>query len=436
MSTLGKPRILVIDDTPLNLLLLMNILKADYAVTLAESALAALPLLQDESFDLVLLDIMMPGMDGFEAFGKIREIPRHARTPIIFVTASEDRGSERRGLDLGAVDFIFKPIRVDLVRLRIRNILHCAQVEEELKASEERLQYVMAATGEGVWDWNVAANLVVHNASWCRILGLDDDCLEHSLDFFADLIHPEDFAAVQAALYACLNGKADYQSEHRLRHADGHYIWVADRGRLVQRDAVGQPVRMVGSISNIDRRKQSEEEIHRLAFYDALTGLPNRRLFLDRLQQAQIKAGRSGQCGALMFIDLDRFKELNDTHGHAQGDALLIQVGRRLQEAVRRQDSVARLGGDEFVVLLEGLSGSEAVALERARGVGEKILRALNRPYLLGELDFTSTPSIGLTVFARDCAGVDEVLARADRAMYAAKSAGRNGIRSELLRRA
>jgi len=143
---------------------------------------------------------------------------------------------------------------------------------------------------------------------------------------------------------------------------------------------------------------------------------------------------RSGECGALMFIDLDRFKELNDTHGHALGDALLVQVGGRLQDAVRRQDSVARFGGDEFVVLLENLADSTEQAMQKARGVGEKILKVLNQPYLLGELDYASTPSIGLAVFGRDCDSLDEVLAQADRAMYAAKKAGRNAIMTEMLR--
>lgn len=434
MSTFDKPRIMVVDDTPLNLLVLMNVLKEDYDVTIVESALLALPLLAEEAFDLILLDIMMPEMDGFTAFGKIREIPGHERTPIIFVTASTDRTSERYGLQLGAVDFIFKPIRADLVLLRIRNILHTRHVERELQASEKRLQYVMAATGEGVWDWKITDNTVEHNVSWCRILGLPDDCLVHPLEFFADLIHQEDFASVQEALYECLYGSGNYQSEHRLRHADGHYIWVSDRGQLVQRDAEGQPARMVGSMVNIDRRKQNEAEIHRLAFYDALTGLPNRRLFLDRLQQALHKTQRAGQCGALMFIDLDRFKELNDTHGHAQGDALLIQVGVRLQEAVRRQDSVARLGGDEFVVLLENLDEKSDQALIKAQGVGDKILNVLNQPYLLGSLEYSNTPSIGLVVFSQDCNTLDEVLAQADRAMYAAKKAGRNALMSEVLR--
>jgi diguanylate cyclase (GGDEF)-like protein len=129
-----------------------------------------------------------------------------------------------------------------------------------------------------------------------------------------------------------------------------------------------------------------------------------------------------------MFIDMDRFKELNDTHGHACGDALLIEVGRRLQAAVRRQDSVARLGGDEFVVLLEGLAGHRDEALAQAQRVGEKVLATLNRPYRLGQIDYPSTPSIGLTVFDGSCASLDTVLSRADRAMYAAKSAGRNTL--------
>lgn len=432
MAARRRQRILAIDDTPLNLALLLRALDKEYDVTLLETAEPGLALLKNEIYDLILLDIMMPGMDGFTAFRKIRELPLHADTPIIFLTAADDHSTEKQGLGLGAADFIFKPIRIDLVKLRIKNALRLVQVGIEQKLSEERLRYVMEATGDGIWDWDIASNSVAHNRSWCSMLGLDDACLTHPLEFFADLILPADFPAVQANLYSCLQGSSAYRSEHRLRHADGSHIWVEDRGHVVQRAADGQPIRMVGCIKNIDRRKRDEEEIRRLAFFDTLTELPNRRLFLDRIEQAILRVQRCNQTGALMFIDMDRFKVLNDNHGHAMGDALLIEVGARLQKTVRRQDTIARIGGDEFVALLEGLSGNLQEAAEQASRIADKMLQALNEPYDLPTIIYKSTPSIGLTLFDKRSKTIDEVLGRADSAMYAAKNAGRNTIRTEL----
>ncbi|MBS0368933.1 MAG: diguanylate cyclase [Proteobacteria bacterium] len=425
----GKPRILAIDDTPTNLYTLGMALAGEFDLQIASSGPEGLVMARESPPDLILLDVMMPGMDGFETCRRFKAEPALAKTPIIFVTALSDLESELSGLSLGVADYIIKPFKVELVKLRIRNILRISSLSQELKASEECLRYVMEATGEGVWDWRMPDGVVHHNASWCRILGLDMSFLTHPVDTFMNLIHPDDRARVQRVLGACLAGDGVYASEHRLRHTCGHYVWVADRGRIVERAASGEPTRMVGSIANITERKRHEAEIHHLAYFDVLTELPNRRLLIERLQQAVLRNQRNKQFGALMFLDMDRFKHLNDTHGHAKGDELLIEVASRLRGCVREQDTVARLGGDEFVVMLENLSGPFDEAIVNARAVGNKILQALNGPYRLGELSYTSTPSIGLTLFSGKDDGIDGILKRADVAMYAAKSAGRNTLR-------
>ena len=244
-------------------------------------------------------------------------------------------------------------------------------------------------------------------------------------------MHPDDLGAVRRALGLCLTGDGDtpYVSEHRLRHSEGHYVWVADRGQVVERNPDDTPARMVGAVKNIDERKRYEAEIHRLAFYDALTGLPNRRLLHDRLDQAFIRNGRNGTQGALLFLDMDRFKALNDSHGHAMGDRLLVEVARRLTGAVRQQDTVARLGGDEFVIMLESMAGPADTVLANARAIGHKILTALNQPYDLGGLTYSSTPSIGLALFEGNPALANETMRRADIAMYSAKANGRNNLK-------
>jgi diguanylate cyclase (GGDEF)-like protein len=190
----------------------------------------------------------------------------------------------------------------------------------------------------------------------------------------------------------------------------------------------GRPI-FIGLVRDITQRRQDEEEIRRLAFYDPLTSLPNRRLLMDRVKQALVSSARTGQHGALMFLDLDHFKQLNDTLGHDIGDELLTQVAQRLRHCVREGDSVARLGGDEFVVLLESLSIQPAEAAAQAEAVAGKVLYALGNPYQLREHTYSSTPSIGIVIFLEDSETMDELLKKADVAMYQAKSAGRNTIR-------
>ena len=195
------------------------------------------------------------------------------------------------------------------------------------------------------------------------------------------------------------------------------------------RDQDGRITHFVAMHADISQRKAAEEEIAHLAFYDSLTRLPNRRLLLDRLHQALATSARSGRQGALLFIDLDNFKTLNDTRGHDQGDLLLQQVALRLVDCVREDDTVARLGGDEFVVMLEYLSVNPQEAATQTQVVGEKILDRLNEPYLLEGYEYHITPSIGITLFADHHDTVDELLKRADLAMYQAKAAGRNTLR-------
>jgi diguanylate cyclase (GGDEF)-like protein/PAS domain S-box-containing protein len=191
----------------------------------------------------------------------------------------------------------------------------------------------------------------------------------------------------------------------------------------------GEATSRIGSFFDISERKQNEAEINNLAFFDPLTQLPNRRLLIDRLRHSLASVARTGAQGAVLFIDLDHFKTINDTQGHAVGDMLLCEVARRLNACVREGDTVARLGGDEFVVMLENLSEGAGDAVAQASAAGEKILAALNQPYVLGSLTFHSTSSIGISLFRGREATVDDLLKRSDMAMYEAKMAGRNTLR-------
>jgi len=195
----------------------------------------------------------------------------------------------------------------------------------------------------------------------------------------------------------------------------------------VKSDA-GQVTHYVGTLADITERKNAESEINNLAFYDPLTGLPNRRLLLDRLRQAIAASGRTGKFAALLFIDLDNFKDLNDSRGHQMGDLLLQQVAGRINACTREGDTTARLGGDEFVLMLENMSSDASEAAEQARVVGEKVLSSMNQSYQLAGFAHHSTPSIGITLFSGHQENTDDLLKRADLAMYQAKAAGRNTL--------
>ncbi len=424
-----RPKVLAIDDHPENLVVLGAALKGEFDFQFATSGEAGIRLAEKSTPDLILLDVMMPEVDGFETCRRLKSNPMLMHVPIVFITALNDIETEAAGLSLGAADYITKPFKAELVKLRVHNIIRLTRVSQQLKDSEERLRLVMNATGDGIWDWNIETGKVQHNATWCTILGLSEKYLEHDVDRFLDLIHPEDVASVRESIAAAVEHDRTYSSQHRMRRCDGHYIWVEDHGQVVRRDAHGKALRMVGAISNIDARKADEAQIHRLAFYDSLTELPNRRLLLNRLQQSLVRNQRSRGYGALMFMDLDRFKMLNDTHGHSQGDLLLIQVAQRLLTCVREQDTVARFGGDEFVILLEDLSVDRQSAMRDTLAIGNKVLETLDEPYQLLDLTYSSTPSIGITLFSDKSESVDAILKRADEAMYAAKAAGRNTIR-------
>lgn len=301
---------------------------------------------------------------------------------------------------------------------------------QALGQSESRLNQIMAVNHEGIWDWDIKADKVIHNQSWADLIGLTDDLLEHPASVFFDAVHPEDREKVSYAVEECFKSQGHYRLEYRfIEMTTGKEVWVQDRGDVVERDSDGNPLRMVGGFYEVTERKQAEEAIENLAFYDPLTQLPNRRLLQDRLQQEMAVTERSKRVCALMFIDLDDFKTLNDTLGHDTGDELLRQVSVRLRECVRDCDTVARLGGDEFVLMLPDMDSDWNDAATHAEQVAQKVLRVLNQPYQLSSTPYHITPSIGVKLFSGHRETLEELLKHADLAMYQAKAKGRNTVR-------
>ena len=306
-----------------------------------------------------------------------------------------------------------------------------AQVRnEERAAAAERVELALNGANLGLWEWQMASDVRTFDARSAAMLGYVPDELALDHGEWRLLMHPDDLAVLEQALAQHLADRSrPYEAEYRMRHRNGHWVWLQSRGKVVDRAQDGTALRMVGTRMDISARKLAEAEIAHLAFYDGLTGLPNRRLLLDRLGHAITRGERGGCHGAVLFVDLDNFKQLNDTMGHDMGDRLLEMVAFRLQQVMRDSDTVARLGGDEFVILLDNLGGSPALAAAHADIVANKILQALGLPYPLDGQDLRSTPSIGIVLFGEGHHTINDLLRQADMAMYEAKAAGRNTYR-------
>ncbi len=312
------------------------------------------------------------------------------------------------------------------------------QREIALEESEFRWKFAIEGAGDGLWDWDIQSNRVFYSKKWKAQLGYTDDEISDSLDEWESRIHPDDKAATFAAVESHFSGRtSSYQVEHRLRCKDGSYKWILTRGLVVSVDDNKKPLRVIGTHTDITERRHMTEQIRHQAMFDNLTQLPNRRLFEDHLTQAMAASKRYNNYGALMFIDLDNFKPLNDTHGHEMGDLLLQEVASRLKKCVRETDTVARMGGDEFVVALTQLYVDKDTSKQQALLLAEKIRHALEKPYIMDKTNASGaiikikhhcTASIGLTLFKGETSTMSDILRHADTAMYQAKSQGRNQV--------
>ncbi|MDO8448181.1 MAG: EAL domain-containing protein [Rhodoferax sp.] len=298
---------------------------------------------------------------------------------------------------------------------------------ERKRDSEELYRTTFEKASIGVSRLDLNGRWLQVNHKLCEITGYSEN--EMLGLTYEDITHPEDVSSEVAGTSALIMGEIEnLEREKRYLRKGGKSVWVHLRTSLV-RAASGEPKYLVAVTTDITERKKAEERINELAYFDQLTGLPNRTLLLDRLQQTMAASSRDGSYGALLFIDLDNFKTLNDTLGHDMGDLLLKQVAQRLASCVREGDSVARLGGDEFVLMLTRLSRLNNEAAASTEKVADKILATLNEIYQLGHVAHHSTPSIGVTLFKGQQVAIDELMKQADLAMYKAKAAGRNAVR-------
>ena len=303
---------------------------------------------------------------------------------------------------------------------RTRALKLAQEMTSELRKNEEQLKEAQRMAHIGSWELDIAANTLTWSDEIYQIFEIDPVSFGASYDAFLNVIHPEDRALVDSAFKESVNNRLPYSIEHRLLFPDGRIKFVHEKGKTMY-DADGLAFRSIGTVQDITEQKLTQERIEHMAHYDTLTNLPNRALFYDRLRLALSLAKRNKDGLALFYMDLDGFKNVNDTQGHHAGDLLLKEVAERLSKCVRESDTVSRLGGDEFTIILNGMHEHEYIV-----GVAQKIIQAISVPFDIEGSEACIGISIGIARYTEDASNEDDLVNQADQAMYGAKSAGKN----------
>ena len=431
-----KSRILVVDDDPGGRRLTRATLtRAGFDVVEAKDGLQALDVMREDFPDLVLMDVSMPVMDGFTACTELRQLPGGGRVPVVMMTGLDDVESIERAFAVGANDFITKPINWPILAHRVQYMLRASAAINALNQNQRRLSDAQRIGEMGDWEWDVRQDRVFPSPQARRIFGHPTAWDALQLDGFLTTVHPDDADRVREACERAIDEGNSFAIEHRIIQIGGTLRHVHQQVEVTAHDQTGRAVKLAGAVHDITQRKDAEEEIRRLAYYDALTGLPNRLLFSEQLLKALAAAERNALQVAIMFIDLDHFKRVNDTLGHSAGDELLRLVSARLASSIRADDalgrvaggqstnSIARLGGDEFIVMLSDVEGANDAAT-----IVRRIVASLNEPLTIVGTELFVTGSVGVAMYPSDGTDIDSLLMNADTAMYRAKEAGRGGF--------
>jgi diguanylate cyclase (GGDEF)-like protein len=414
-------KILIVDDHPTNMGVLEAGLGNHYQLSSAMSGQEALRQIDTFQPDLMLLDIMMPDIDGFSVLRTLRQTHSASALPIIMVTAKHDSTEVVKALSMGANDYITKPVDFPVALARIRTALSHKRAEDALRLSHERYELAMRGANDGLWDWNLLSNEVYFSPRWSAMFGcLEGDISSCPAEWF-DRVHPEDLDDLKAAIADHIKGVTPYfEHLHRMLHQNGAHRWILGRG-LAVRHVDGLAYRMAGSLTDMTERRMA----------DALTGMPNRILFLDRLGQALELARRHPdyRC-AVLLLNLDRFKVVNESLGPISGDRLLSRAAQRLEQCLQSGDAigrsgtarsatVARLGADEFGILLRDIS-----SVSDTMRVANRLQEELSTSLQIDGLEVFTTASIGVALSTTGYGQAENFLRDADIALHRAKARG------------
>jgi len=438
-DSLEQPKVLLVDDDEVNLLLTAIALRErGFAITEASSGERALQMLADWTPDIIVLDAMMPGLDGFATCRELRLMPGFENIPVLMLTGLDDDASITRAYQAGATDFFVKSTQWSLLAGRLRYLLRASRTRLELERSKAKLARAQDLARMGSFDWRRSEGGFTLSPEGLRVFGHGpQDRLS-----FRKLLR----MVPQAERRGLMRLLHDVVAHSSVIATDVPVTLLDGRQRIIHVEAEpefnehGQSAGYTGIVQDVTDRRIAEDKIRHLANFDALTGLPNRRQLIWRTERALEHARRLNHNAALLLIDLDRFKVINDTLGHAAGDELLMEVARRLRGCVRHSDqvmegaleavgarshrtleAVGRLGGDEFVALLP-----EVTDERDAERVASRMLDVMREPIFVGGQECFCTASVGIALFPRDGGTVADLLRNSDVAMYSVKSAGRN----------
>jgi diguanylate cyclase (GGDEF)-like protein/PAS domain S-box-containing protein len=394
---------------------------AGFAVREAANGADALASVAESLPDLVLLDVKLPDINGLEVCRRIKENPATAAVLVLQTSAALTGRADRvRGLEGGADNYLAAPIEAEELVANVNALLRLRGVQRELRESEARFRQMAENIGDVFWIFSPDKSALLYvSPAYEPIWGRSIESLQQSFESWLDGVHPEDRVRVQTSFQQLLQ-EGVYEEEYRIVRPDGSSCWVRDRGFPVKNNA-DEVYRIARITSDISARKVAQERTLFLSRHDSLTGLPNRSTFHEELSRAIADAKENGTRVEVMFIDLDHFKEVNDSLGHHAGDALLTGVAQRLRDSVRQSDVVARLGGDEF-----GIIGISRDPRSNPLNLAEKLIAEMMRPFRIDRHDIVAGVSIGVTVYPDDGDDADTILRNADIAMYRAKTDGRS----------
>lgn len=432
--------LLVDDDLILRGMATQTLRHAGFEVTAVDSGEEGLRVFETEVIDLVLLDVMMPGIDGFEVCSRLRAMPRGAQIPILIMTGLNDAESVESAFRCGATDFVTKPINWTLLGYRVRYSLRASASAEAAVRSSQHLANAQRLANLGSWEWNIDGDELTCSDELLNILGRSGSgCTDVSVQTLLDHVCDADRATVQKARDAAAGQGHPYQLDFSIVRLDSKLRFLSEQA-AARLDAGGRVVAIEAIVQDITARIEAEQRIHQLAFYDGLTGLANRQLFIDFARMGLERARRLRSLCAVVHIDLDRFKSVNDALGQEGGNAVLRMLAERLQETIRRADMasvsradfaaepepeiVARVGGNAFTLLLVDIASNEHAVL-----VTNRLLEVVSEPLHLNNEALVLTASAGIALFPRDASDASGLAQKAEQAMYAAKAAGRAQVR-------
>lgn len=411
-----RARVLVVEDDPIIRAQLRHMVSRIVGeVVVAEEGLAGLRQWRDWQPDLVITDILMPVMDGLTMSQSIKNEDSAAQ--IIVASTSSETEHLRRALDIGIDRYVLKPIDERLLQDAVQKCLRDRASHMELRLS----RMVFDSVTEGIMVTDAAHRILAVNPAFSEVTGYRaDEALGRTPQLLASGRHNAEFYRHMSESLASL-GRWSGEVINRRKNGNQYTEWL---NIVAVETGPGQETRYVGLFSDITERKRTEEHIRRLAHFDSLTGLPNRVMFMDHIRRSLARISRTRGRLAVLYLDLDYFKNVNDLHGHDFGDKVLIEAAQRMTAAIREGDMVSRRGGDEFVALIESESPRQAAAL-----VANKLIQMVSTPYRIDGREISIGASIGAAIYPDDGETVDSLLAAADRALYDAKRFGRGVLR-------